>query len=182
MTRAVTAQVEQTVSAVPSLKLAVIVAASRSHDWHMLAPCPCLRLTLHPYSERRQGASDTWPPDSERGGPRSLHPPIAQIGTAWGYGAFMASVGSFLLLAVIFGVYLAVILATLDGAVRAIRERYMPPWVVGLVAVALLTWFHELLGAPLRNWGGLLAVAGGIVAGAAYGLRRRRVTPEHPSA
>jgi hypothetical protein len=40
MTRAVTAQVEQTVSAVPSLKLAVIVAASRSHDWHMFGSLP----------------------------------------------------------------------------------------------------------------------------------------------
>jgi hypothetical protein len=48
MTRAVTAQVEHTLSAVPSLKLAVIVAASRSHDWHMLAPCPGLRLTPLP--------------------------------------------------------------------------------------------------------------------------------------
>jgi hypothetical protein len=101
---------------------------------------------------------------------------------AWGYGAFMASVGAFLLLAVIGGVYLAVVLATLDGAVRAIRERYMPPWVVGLIAAVLLGWFHELLGAPLRNWGGVLAVAGGILAGAAYGLRRRRITPENPSA
>jgi hypothetical protein len=94
----------------------------------------------------------------------------------------MASVGSFLLLAVIGGVYLAVVLATLDGAVRAIRQRYMPPWVVGLIAVALLSWLHELLGAPLGNWGGLLAITGGIVAGAAYGLRRRRTWQERPSA
>jgi len=36
MTRAVTAHAEHTTSAVPSLKLAVIVAASRSHDWHMV--------------------------------------------------------------------------------------------------------------------------------------------------
>jgi hypothetical protein len=56
MTRAVTAQVEQTVSAVPSLKLAVIVAASRSHDWHMLAPCPCLRLTPLPIQSDGTGS------------------------------------------------------------------------------------------------------------------------------
>lgn len=38
MTRAVTAQVVHTMSDVPSPKLAVSVAASRSHDWHMLVP------------------------------------------------------------------------------------------------------------------------------------------------
>jgi hypothetical protein len=92
----------------------------------------------------------------------------------------MASLGMFLFAALVGGVYLAVILATLDGAVRAFRERYMPPWVVGLIALALLVWFHELIGAPLGNWGGLLAVTGGIVAGAAYGLRRRRTAQEKP--
>ena len=55
MTRAVTAQAEQTTRAVPSLKLAVIVATSRSHDWHMLAPRPCLRLTPLP-RQRDEGA------------------------------------------------------------------------------------------------------------------------------
>jgi hypothetical protein len=115
---------------------------------------------------------------SERGGTDRHIRRLSRSAPLGGYGAFMARVGSFLRLAVIGGVYLAAVLATLDGAVRAIRERYMPPWVVGLIAVALLIWFHELLGAPLRNWGGVLAVAGGIVAGAAYGLRRRRITPE----
>jgi hypothetical protein len=55
MTRAVTAQVEQTVSAVPSLKLAVIVAASRSHDWHMLAPA-LLRLAALPSQSDGRGS------------------------------------------------------------------------------------------------------------------------------
>jgi chromate transport protein ChrA len=92
----------------------------------------------------------------------------------------MANVGWFLLAAVAASVYLAVVVATLLGAVRAFRERYLPPWVVGLVAVFLLMWFHELLGAPLGNFGGVVAVAAGIVAGAVYGLGRRRAMRAKP--
>ena len=78
-----------------------------------------------------------------------------------------------MIVAVLGCIYLAAVLATLDGMVRAIGERYLPPWIVGLAAAVLLGALYAALGAPFGRGGGWFAIPGGIVAGAVYGLRRR---------
>lgn len=81
-----------------------------------------------------------------------------------------------MVVALVFSVYAAVLLATVDGVIRAFRERYLPPWVVGLAAALLLGVIHELIGTPFGSMGALLAIPGGIAAGGIYGLRRRRAS------
>jgi phosphotransferase system glucose/maltose/N-acetylglucosamine-specific IIC component len=78
-----------------------------------------------------------------------------------------------LIVALLGCVYLAAILATLDGTVRAIRERYLPPWVVGVATAVLLCALYTALDASFGRGGGFFAIPCGIVAGAVYGLRRR---------
>jgi hypothetical protein len=85
----------------------------------------------------------------------------------------MVDAGWYLVAAVIGIGYLAVVLANLDGAVRALRAKHLPAWLVGVVALALLSWLDGLLGAPLGAWGGWLVVVGGIGAGVAYRMRQQ---------
>lgn len=71
-------------------------------------------------------------------------------------------------------IYLAAVVAAVDGTIRAFRDRFLPPWVVGLVVVVLLVLLDQLLGTPLDGWGAFVAIPCGIVAGGVYGLRCRR--------
>lgn len=85
----------------------------------------------------------------------------------------MATAVGVMIVAVFGCIYLAAVLATLDGVVRAIRERFLPPWVVGLAAAVLIAGLYVALDAPFGRGGGWFAIPCGIVAGAVYGLRRR---------
>lgn len=67
-------------------------------------------------------------------------------------------------------IYLAGVIAALDGAMRAVRERFLPPWVVGLAVFLLVA----ALGHQLLDGGVFLAIPVGVIAGAVYGVRRRR--------
>lgn len=90
------------------------------------------------------------------------------------YAPGMAKAGAFALAAVIFSVYGLVLLSIFIGAVRAVQERYLPPWVVGLGVTAGVLFLLDGLGDPLGVWGLVLAVVSGMVAGGHYGLSRRR--------
>jgi hypothetical protein len=85
----------------------------------------------------------------------------------------METAGGVMIVAALCCIYVAAVLATLDGVVRAIRERYLPPWVVGLAAAVLLGALYAALDTPFGRGGSLFAIPCGIVAGAVYGLRRR---------
>ena len=67
----------------------------------------------------------------------------------------MASVEKvgWILVAVVGGcVYLAAVVATIDGAVRAVRTRDLPAWMVGIVVAAILMCANGLLGTPFGGW------------------------------
>lgn len=40
-------------------------------------------------------------------------------------------------------IYLAAVLAAVDGTIRAFHDRFLPPWVVGLVVVVLLVLLDQ---------------------------------------
>jgi hypothetical protein len=79
-------------------------------------------------------------------------------------------------------IYLAAVVAVITGIFRAFRERYLPAWVVGLVAAVAMVLVDSLLSRPLGDAGGFISLVTGICAGAVYGLRQRRmVTDRQPS-
>ncbi|MGH3117956.1 MAG: hypothetical protein ACRDTZ_03470 [Pseudonocardiaceae bacterium] len=93
----------------------------------------------------------------------------------------MGNAGWWVLSVAIFLVYGAVLLAMLTGVLRAVHERYLPPWIVGLGATVGAGCLHEAIDAPFGEfWGGIVAIVLGIAAGAVYGLsrRRRQAVPE----
>jgi hypothetical protein len=94
------------------------------------------------------------------------------------YGDRMGTAGWVMIVAVLGCIYLAGVLATLDGVVRAVREGFLPPWVVGLAAAALLVALYTALDTPFGRGGSWLAIPAGIVAGAVYGFRRRSASVE----
>jgi hypothetical protein len=86
----------------------------------------------------------------------------------------MDKAGWVLIAATVWLVCAAVVLATLTGAIRAFRERFLPAWGAGLGAAVIIGIFDQLLHRPIGEWGGVLVIATGIVVGAVYGRRQRQ--------
>jgi hypothetical protein len=73
-------------------------------------------------------------------------------------------------------IYIAALVAVATGIRQALREKYLPAWVVGLVAAVAIVIVDTLLGNPPGQWGGIRDLVTGIAAGAIYGLRQRRLS------
>lgn len=57
--------------------------------------------------------------------------------------AFMGNEAWLLLPVALARIYLAAVLAAVDGTIRAFHDRFLPPWVVGLVVVVLLVLLDQ---------------------------------------
>lgn len=64
-----------------------------------------------------------------------------------------------------------------DVGMRAIRERLLPPWVVGLAVFLVVAVLAQLL---LSGGALLLAIPPGVIAGAVYARRQAAVSDAQP--